>query len=457
MSEIYMDSQRLSDGTDVPIHDSGLREMVGELDDLKTPEKGTFADGVNAAFAASGALPYTLEGQNLKNFFADADALWAALSQEDYTHIRLGDYWPVTLNGEFWDYGLMTCQSGQKYYSDTALTSEAGTAAQDYEAVPVLDAALIGSHKPYCEVTISGTKYYCAYESCLPYRVKRLTNAQMLFEAMPNVYWRYGDAGAGNFQNGRPHILFSPRDGLPTNLKMRKTNETWEGQHVETFTGDGTTAEFTLAGTVGTIGHVFVGGAKKTYDTDYTFAEGKVTFKSGKIPASGAAIQVEYMDGTTPWNGSALYRTFNDPDHGILHLIQQADAKLFSHIYTGPNGNGMRYYGEARTKANKQSGLWEDRGILFLPTEDEIWGRPIHSASGLNASTQMQQWPLYQLGGRRHFAKGAGSGASRNYVWGASSLSVTSFACVGYSGTPNGSSASNAFVAAPCFIFCEAL
>ena len=47
---------------------------------------------------------FAFDGKNLQDSFADADALWAALSQEDYTNIRIGDYWPVTLNGDYWDY-----------------------------------------------------------------------------------------------------------------------------------------------------------------------------------------------------------------------------------------------------------------------------------------------------------------------------------------------------------------
>ena len=436
MSETpYVDSVQLSDESVVPVHDSELRGRAN----------------------TSNPPPYALDGKNLKDTFADADALWAALEQEDYSHIRLGDYWPVTLNGSFRDYGEMTCQQGQTYYSDTAMTTEAGTASADMTASPVDDAALLGGHKPYCEIKISGTTYYCAYADCLPYRVKTLNNAVMMFEAMPNVYWRYGDSGANDFQNGKPHILFSPRDGLPTVLKMRKTNETWEGQHVETFTGDGTTAAFVLTGAVGTLGHVFVGGAKKTIDTDYTYAADTktITFKSGKIPASGAEIAVEWMEGATPWTGSAIYRTFNDPDYGIIKLIQQADAKLYAHIYKGPNGKGMRYRGETRTKSNKQGDVWTDRGLLFLPTEDEIWGRPILSATGLSGYAQMQQWPIYQLGGRRHFAKGAGNAASRYTVWCASSTSVVSFALVYYTGIPYGGSASYAYVASPGFIFAK--
>ena len=398
---------------------------------------------------------YAFDGKNLKDSFADADALWDALAQEDYTHIHLGDYWPVTLNGDYWDYGNNTVPIGTTYYSDTECTTEAGTTEAVYTTSAINDTVIPGGAKAYVEIKISNVTYYVKLTDTLPYVVRTLTNAIMLFEAMPNVYWRYGDSGAMNFQNGMPHILFSARDGLPHTLKMRKGNEIWEDTNIAEFTGDGTTTEFTINGTVGTIGYVFVGGTKKTYNTDYTYGSNKITFKAGKQPANGALVQIEWMDAKTPWTGGALSKTFNDPDHGIIHLIQVADEKLYNHIYKGPNNKGMRYYGETRTKTGQQGGVWEDRGLLFLPTEDEIWGRLIR-ATVSDASCNMQQWPIYQLGGRRHFMKGAGNAASRTSVWCASSTGVYNFAYVYYRGNPLYDYASSAYASAPCFIFCAA-
>jgi hypothetical protein len=174
-------------------------------------------------------------------YFGDADELWAALAQEDYSHIRIGDYWPVTLNGDYWDYGNNTVPAGTTYYTDTACTTEAGTTEAAYATSAIDDNTIPGGAKPYCEFKISGVKYYCKLTDCLDHVVKTLSNALMVFEAMPNVYWRYGDSGAQNFKSGRPHILFSARDGLPHTLKMRKGNEIWEGTHIAEFTGNGTT------------------------------------------------------------------------------------------------------------------------------------------------------------------------------------------------------------------------
>lgn len=396
---------------------------------------------------------YALDGIDLSTIYADADALCADLALEKYDNIHIGDYWPVTLNGTYRDYGSMTAPGGTTYYSDTALTTEAGTLSENTEVTPVSNANLISSHETYCNFNIGSTTYYVAYENCLDYCERTLQNDVMLFEvAGINQYWGYGNSGANGFQNGKSHLLLSARDGLPHMLKMRKCNETWEGQHTDTFTGDGTTAEFTLSGTAGTIGYVFVAGSRKTYDTDYTFKSNKITFKAETIPTSGQEIKIEWMNAKTPWTGSALYRTFNDPDYGILPLIQAADVKLYSHIYMGPNSKGMRYYGETRNKTNQQSGTWENRGVLFLPTEDEVWGRPIYSASGTVGSVQQLQWPIYANGGRRHFTKGAGNAASRGSVWTASSYSTGSFALVGGYGFPSGSSVVYAQVTAPAFL-----
>lgn len=436
----------------------GLAKAAGDATQSASDNAvGNYTEEAKAAIRAMLGVTvtpdnYALNGTDLTTVFTDADALYDAYSAEDYSKIHVGDYWPVTLNGEYWDYGNGTCPSGVTYYSDTELTTEVGTTASDYDADFVGDAQLPYGLKPYCTIKIENVTYYVSRDDCLDHRVRTLSNAQMYFVVGGiNQYWRYGDSGANNFQNGRPHLLMEARDGLPHTLKMRKQNEAWEGTHIATFTGDGTTAEFTIDGMVGTIGYVWVNGARKAYNTDYTYGSNKITFKAGKIPAADAEIEVEWMDGKTPWTGSALYLTFNDPGHGIITLIQAADEKLYNHMYKGQNGTGMRYYGETRTKTNQQSGTWEDRGILFLPTEDEIWGRLIFS-TGASASVNQQQWPIYGNGGRRQFAKGAGNSASRTYVWCASSASVAGFARVYNSGNPDSANATNAYAAAPCFL-----
>ena len=141
-------------------------------DNTISPSKTWSSQKIDNTKANKAPHNYAFDGVDLSTIFADADELYAAYSQEDYGKIHIGDYWPVTLNGTFRDYGMMTCQQGQTYYSDTELTTAAGTADADYDATPVGDANIPGCHKPYCEVTINKVKYYCAYDECLEYREK---------------------------------------------------------------------------------------------------------------------------------------------------------------------------------------------------------------------------------------------------------------------------------------------
>ena len=394
---------------------------------------------------------YALDGRDLSTVFSDADALQAACAAEDYSRIRIGDYWPVTLNGVYRDYGGMTAPAGTTCYTDAALTDEVGALEEACGATGVLNSALPGCHEDYCSVKVNGVTRYVAWSDCLDYAERRLTGEVVLFEVADiNPYWRYGDAGA--LTGSLPHLLLSARNSLSPQMRMRKLNEYWEGQHIDAFTGDGTTAQFTLSETAGTLGYVYVNGAKKAYTTDYTFSGNKVTFKSGRIPANGAQIRIEWMDGLTPWNGSALYRTYNDPDHGILRLVRDADPKLYAHIYAGPEGEGMRYYGETRTKTNQQGGSWANRGRLFLPTEDEIWGRLCCSAVAAGSgAVNMQQWALYR-GGRRHFAKSRGANAARSSAWVASSTSAGYFAMIYQNGIASYYSSGTEIAAAPAFL-----
>ena len=388
---------------------------------------------------------YEIAGKDLSEVFADEDALHDALAAEDYSKIHIGDYYPITLTGEYHDYGTLTCQAGQKYYSDTACTAEIGEADKDYDATAVGNANVIGSAEAYCEVTIGGTKRYCKFDDCLPYRARTLSNAVVNLEiAAINPYWRYGDSGPTS--SATPHVVFCARDCLPQSLRMRKANEYWEGMHKDTFTGDGSTAEFTLSGTVGTIGYVWVAGTKKTYNTDYTYASNKVTFKSGKIPTSGQAIVIEWMDGVSPWTGSALYKTLNDPDHGVLKLIQTAYPKLYAHMAN------MRYGAETRMKTGTQGAAWTNRGLLFLPTEDEVWGRLIYATNASYGWCNQLQWPIF-AGSHRRTSKGLGNGASRTNWWECSSYNTTAFASVSNYGNPNNYYASSAYGAALCFLF----
>ncbi len=322
----------------------------------------------------TGAPNHTYDGVNLKTVFANAAALHTAVAAGDFSKIRIGDFWPVTLNGNFYDFSSYTAPSGTEYFSDTALSTSAGTLSAAKEITYV--------NETYCTFKTGDVSYYVATSACLTYFEKTLTNAAMKFEVCPQVYIRYGDTSAPN------HLLMVPRDCLPLYLKMRKTNTDW---------------------------------------TD--------------------------TEATNPWLGSALHKTLNDPDHGIIALLAATD--IGAYIYAGPNGKGMRFLGETKAAgaSNATSWGWLDRGKLFLPLECEVWGVTVWQERTYGAGAAVQ-WPIF-TGSLKHISKGVGDGASRDGWWCASSSagSAAYFAYVSNSGNPGNIGRSFALGVPPCFTF----
>ena len=399
---------------------------------------------VDAAKADVTPFNHLFDGKDLSQVFASAEALHTALAGGDFSKIHIGDYWPLSLSGTFRDYGAFTVPSGTAYFTDAALTTSGGTT----------EAAIEGQYESATAVKfkVSGTDVYCAIGDCLNYFVRTLSNAIVKLEvAAINNYWRYGDSGDLT-GNNKPHLTFVSRDCLPFAMRMRKANAVWENVvTTQTFTGDGSTKEFSLTNSAHRIGDVYVGGSKKTWNTDYTVSANKVTFKTA--PANGSEIKVDALDSDNPWCGSALFKTLNDPDYGVLHLIAQ--TTIGAYIYAGPNSKGMRAMMEVKNPGmtTASSWAWGDRGKLFLPFESEIWG---HGVWGGNASYNLGcnlQLPIFS-GTRRHISKGVGNGASRNYWWTASSYSGSTayFCSVHNGGHPYYSSAVNTIGAPVCFV-----
>lgn len=367
-------------------------------------------------------------GKKLNDVFADADALYAAYHSGNFANINVGDYWRITLNGEFWDYGNYTLIAGNKYYSDTACTDEAGTVDANTVVSSVNDA------NDYCEVKIGGTTRYCKIEDCLLYNVRTLNNAIMDWEVGGcNPYWGYGDSG--DLANKTNHIVGFTRDGLPTTLKMRASNNRWANAEKETFEVTSATGTYTLTDTTKKIRAVRDNGRLLTYNTHYTVASGAVTLKSAAAVSVGDTLSIEYTDTDDVWAGMALNKTLNDTDHGVLRLIQQADAKLYSHIAN------MRLYSAAVSVANAWSGLWADRQKLFLPLETEIWGENLYGHA--TDATFRPQLPLFTS--QKHRVKGAGNGASRTHWWCGSAYSLTSVCAVHNNGHAYSNSAYHAY------------
>ena len=283
------------DAADMNITLEQLRDlMIGILGNLETEDQASIVAAINelngpVKYAASLPKPHNglYDGRNLKDVFASAADFAAAVFAGDFSKIEDGDYWPITISGNFKDYATNT--------------------------------------------------------------TKTLSNAVFKMEFMVNPYFRYGDSG--KIADGTPHLLAVARDLLPILLQFRSANETW-------------------------------------YDESEQ----------------------------QPWTGSHLYQTLNNPTDGLVKLIQASE--LGPYIHTGPNGKGMRSLMEtkAKTAASATGWGWKDRGILFLPTEKEVWGNATFSKGDGAAQGAALQWPLF-VGNRRHISKGLGDGGSRCRWW----------------------------------------
>lgn len=346
---------------------------------LDYPGLQRFWSKVNERKADIAPNNHSFDGKNLSTVFASAAAFRAAMAAGDFSKIRIGDYWPLSLSGTFRDYGAYTVPSGTAYFSDASLTTAAGTTSAKIE----------GAYSSATAVTfkVSGVDVYCAIGDCLDYFERTLSNAVVNLEvAGINNYWRYGDSG--DLAGARPHITFVSRDCLPFTLRMRKANGVWEN-----------------------------------------------------------------AEETNPWRGSALFKTLNDPDYGVIKIIKA--TTIGAYLYNGPNGGGMRALMETKAAgATTASGwAWADRGGLFLPFESEIWGHGVWGGtSGYNLGVNLQL-PIFART-RRHISKGIGNGASRHYWWAASSYSgsAAAFCNVSSSGYPTYGSAVYSLGAPVCFV-----
>ena len=216
-------------------------------------------------------------------------------------------------------------------------------------------------------------------------------NTTMKIEVMINPYYKYGDSG--KIADGVPHLLMFSRDLLPWTLKFRADNSTW--------------------------------------------------YNSANNPDSTK----------NPWLGSALYETLNNTSDGLLKLILQSE--LGPYVHKGPNNLGMRSLMETKAAgATSATGWgWYNRGVLFLPTEKEVWGNATFSLGTGDRQGAALQLPLF-VGTRRHIVKGLGEGGSRYGWWCESSRegSAASICIVGSAGFPGSAGAGNSFGVPLCFL-----
>ena len=153
-------------------------------------------------------------GNDLSEEFANAAALHTAIAAGDFSKIHIGDYYPITLNGNYKDFALWTVPSGVTYYSDAALTTEAGETEADLQ----------GSYQSATAVaiTISGTTYYVAVTDCTAGFTKSINAVMKMEVAAINPYLRFGDT-----EFSAQHVLLCSRDCMPQTNQYRCSNGVW--------------------------------------------------------------------------------------------------------------------------------------------------------------------------------------------------------------------------------------
>ena len=161
----------------------------------------------------------------------------------------------------------------------------------------------------------------------------------------------------------------------------------------------------------------------------------------------------EDTDNRTPWLGSALYKTLNDSDHGIVKLLGETD--IGAYVHAGPNGSGMRANMEVKAAgAGAATGWrWGDRGKLFLPFEAEVFGQGIWSGgAGCSFGCSLQRQIF--AGSMRHIAKGVGNGSRHTTWWMASTdCELVDCFCIANNQTlPNSDYGTNAYGVPICFV-----
>ena len=173
-------------------------------------------DGVTYDLRAANGTPLIegYGGNDLSEEFENAAALHTAIAAGDFSKIHIGDYFPITLNGTYKDFALWTVPSGITYYSDAALTTEAGTTEAAYQGTYQSATAI--------KFTVSGTDYYAAVADCTAgYEKSMNANVKMEVAAI-NPYLRFGDT-----ELTAQHILLCSRDCLPPTLQYRCNNSVW--------------------------------------------------------------------------------------------------------------------------------------------------------------------------------------------------------------------------------------
>jgi hypothetical protein len=322
-------------------------ELEEKADKADTYTKTEVDNVLKQKASASAAKIYSYAGEDLSKKYT-AEELHNLVAAGDFADIEIGDYYPITLDGTFKDFAKFTIPAGTEYYSDTGLTTSAGTTTS----------AISGDYQSATAVkfTSNSVTYYVPYDSCSVGYAKSIKATVNLEVAAINPYIHTGDV-----ELSVPHVVLVSRDCLPGMYQMRCADSVW-------------------------------------YDSSQK----------------------------NPWLGSALYATLNDPDSGIVKLVEDTD--IGKYIYAGKNGKGMRAIlpDMAAGKGSPTGWTWYDRGKLFLLTERESHGSAIWQTSSFSGGIEYNQWPIF-AGSSKHIIKRNGDKGSRASWWLESAVSTTAF------------------------------
>lgn len=95
---LYADDARVIVATDSPFVDANVTIFL-------LRENGTYAETNNIPHN------YLYDGRDLSTVFASAEELHNAVAAGDFSKINIGDYWPITLNGNYTDCGESTTKT----------------------------------------------------------------------------------------------------------------------------------------------------------------------------------------------------------------------------------------------------------------------------------------------------------------------------------------------------------
>ena len=149
-----------------------------------------------------------------------------------------------------------------------------------------------------------------------------------------------------------------------------------------------------------------------------------------------------------PWIGSALFKTLNDKYHGIIKIVN--DTEIGNYI------KAMNVIGEVKSynSENAASVKWFERGELFLPLYEEVYG--YQSQTNFLRYTGLKDLELF-IGSKRHISKSLGEGGTNVGWWTSSTVqnSASDFEFILFNGCCGVIAANiNTNISVPiCFVF----